>query len=80
MKVGRIKLKEYRGIELTHPEMRFLVGGSTGSGSKCKKAGNSKYYCECIDSVGAWSGCYPSLEDAIESGKKWCLYEEAECN
>ena len=61
MKVGRIKLKEYRGIELTHPEMRFLVGGSTGSGSRC-----TRYECQCDCILGTWTGCYKT-EEAINN-------------
>ena len=70
MEVRKIKLKERRGTKLTHPEMKFLLGGSDGSGSKL-----SKYNCECNKGcVGKWEGWYASQERANQRAAEncWC--------
>ena len=62
---------------LVDREMKNIVGGYDGS--ECKNPGNTKFQCECVDSVGVYVSCCPSRENAEASGKEWCASGVANC-
>ncbi|MBN3584802.1 TIGR04149 family rSAM-modified RiPP [Algoriphagus aestuarii] len=51
---------------LDRSQMKSIVGGG-------------RFYCNCVDSVGSWSGTYSDHANAVAAGTLHCSSGVAEC-
>lgn len=73
-KLGKISINPEKVIK--NEELVNLKGG--GYTITCT-GGLDEYYCECLDSVGTWVGCYSSQQAAETDGRSWCASGFVSC-
>jgi len=75
-KLGKLSINPEKVIK--NEELVNLKGGGDGYLIQCT-GGLKEYYCECLDSVGAWVACYSSLSAAETYGRSWCASGFVSC-